>query len=70
MNSPYNDGHTHEALHTTHVLLDTFGNHVLDARCADEFPDVKAAAEKAEQALADLYQLIGQKFKEDKADVK
>lgn len=66
----YNDGYTHEALHTTHVLIDTFSNHVLEARCADEFPDVKAAAQKAEQALADLYQLIGQKFKEDKPDVK
>lgn len=60
----YNDGYTHEALHTTHVLMDTFSAHVVETRCAEEFPDVKAAAEAAEQALADLYQLIGTKFKD------
>lgn len=65
LSNPYNDGHTHEVLHTTHVLMDTFNNHVLDTRCADEFPDVKAAAEKAHQAMFDLYQLIGGKFEED-----
>jgi len=59
--SDYNDDYTHEAMHTTHVLLDTFANHVLETRCADEFADVKQAAEKAAQALADLYQLIGTK---------
>lgn len=65
MENPYNDGYTHEALHTTHVLLDTFEGHVLETRCADEFPDVKAAAEKAHQAMFDLYQLIGLKFVDD-----
>lgn len=66
--SPYNDGHTHEALHTTHVLMDTFGNHVLETRCIEQFPDVKVAAEKAHQALFDLYQLIGMKFEADNAN--
>jgi hypothetical protein len=64
MSDSYNDGYTHEALHTTHVLLCTFDDHVLETRCADEFPDVKAAADKAHQALFDLYQLIGMKFKD------
>ena len=58
----YNDGYTHEALHTTHVLMETFAQHVLDTRCAEQFPDVETAAEKAHQALFDLYQLIGEKF--------
>lgn len=58
----YNDGYTHEALHTVSVLEDTFDRHVLETRCADQFPDVKAAAEKAHTALCDLYQLIGNKF--------
>lgn len=59
---PYNEGYTHEALHTTHVLLCTFEQHVVETRCADEFPDIKAAAERAAEAMADLYQLIGSKF--------
>lgn len=58
----YNDGHTHEALHTAHVLLDTWDNHIVDTRCCDEFPDVKEAAEKAVTAMYLVYQLIGQKF--------
>lgn len=62
MDDKYNDGYTHEALHTTHVLMSTFDDHVLQTRCADEFPDVKAAADKAHQALFDLYQLIGAKM--------
>jgi hypothetical protein len=65
MSDEYNDGYTHEALHTTHVLMDTFSNHVITTRCADEFADVRAAAEKAHQAMFDLYQLIGMKFLED-----
>ena len=58
----YNTGHTHEALHTTFVLMCTFGTHVLEARCAEEFPEVRAAAVLAHQALFDLYQVIGQKL--------
>lgn len=57
----YNDGYTHEALHTTHILMETFQDHVLDTRCAEQFPDVAASAEKVHQAMYDLYQLIGTK---------
>ena len=64
MNDPYNDGYTHEALHTTHVLMETFFNHVLETRCSDEFTDVKKQAAKVHIAMFDLYQLIGQKFSE------
>lgn len=60
----YNDGYTHEALHTTHVLMETFANHVIDTRCADEFPDVKRLADHIHERMFGLYQLIGQKFKD------
>lgn len=58
----FNEGHTHEALHVTLVLMETFAQHVLDTPCADNFPDVKLAAEKVHQAMFDLYQLIGSKM--------
>ena len=61
---PYNDGYTHEALHTTHVLMEAFADHVLDSRTADQFPDIKAQAERAHQAMFDLYQIIGTKFED------
>jgi hypothetical protein len=59
---PYNDGFTHEALHTTFVLMETFANHVLDSRCAAKFSDVYAKAEAVQSAMAELYQLIGIKM--------
>jgi hypothetical protein len=61
---PYNDGYTHEALHTAHVLLDTWDQHVFDTRTCDEFPDVREAVQKAADAMHAAYQLIGQKFHE------
>ncbi len=61
----YNDGYTHEALHIASVLIDAWDRYVTETRCADEFPDVKAAAEKAADAMAAVYQLIGQKFKDE-----
>jgi hypothetical protein len=61
----YNDGYTHEALHTASVLMDTWDQHVIDTRCADEFPDVKKAAGKAAEAMWEVYHLIGQKFRDD-----
>lgn len=62
---PYNDGYTHEALHTASVLLDTWDRHVLETRCAEEFPDVAEAAQKAVDAMFRVYQLIGNKFRDD-----
>ena len=61
----HNDGYTHEALHTTYVLMETFSRHVLESRCAEEFDDVKLAAERVQSAMGDLYQLIGGKMKAD-----
>ncbi|MBR0875020.1 hypothetical protein JQ633_32000 [Bradyrhizobium tropiciagri] len=63
--TPYNDGYTHEALHAAHIAISMWDDHVLQTRCAEEFPDVRAATEKAAKAMADVYQLIGQKFKDD-----
>jgi hypothetical protein len=61
----YNDGYTHEVLHTAHVLMDTWDQHVIDTRCADEFPDVKRAGEAVAKAMYDFYQLVGEKFVDD-----
>lgn len=60
----YDDGFTHEVLHTAYVLCDTWDNHIIETRCATEFPDVRAAAERAAEAMQDLYQLVGQKFQD------
>jgi hypothetical protein len=65
LEEPYNDGHTHEALHMTSVLIDMVERYVGDTRCAAEFPDVYDAVKKTSDALADLYQLIGSKFNEE-----
>lgn len=62
----YNDGYTHEAIHTTYVLMETFARHVMDCRCADEFPDVKRATDFAHLALFELYNLLGSKFQDFK----
>ena len=61
---PYNDGYTHEVMHTVHVLQDTFFNHVFDTRTAEQFPDVKAAAEAVLDAMSILYGTLGEKFEE------
>lgn len=58
---PYNDGYTHEALHTTYVLMESFEDHVMETRCAKKFRDVAKAAEGVHQAMFDLYKLIGTK---------
>jgi len=65
MTDSYNDGYTHEALHTTHILMEMLDTHVIDTICIEQFPDVKEAAAKAHQALFDLYQLIGTKLGEE-----
>ena len=61
----YNDGYTHEVLHTTHIIMDMLHSHVIETRSSVEFPDVHKAAQKASRALFDLYQLIGTKFVDD-----
>lgn len=58
----YNDGYTHEAQHTAYVLMETFDNFVGESRCAEQFPDVKKAADEAHEAMWRVYQLIGNKW--------
>lgn len=54
-----NDGHFHEAIHTIHVLRDTFYNHVVECAAIDLTPELKEAALKAADGLNDLYQKVG-----------
>jgi hypothetical protein len=65
MTDEYNDGYTHEALHTTWVLTETFSRHVAESRCCDEFEDVSKLAQRVENLMNDLYQLIGSKLAVD-----
>lgn len=65
MSDEYNDGHTHEALHMAAAIGDLFDRWVIETRCAAEFADVKAKADQIGENLADLYQLIGSKFRDE-----
>lgn len=64
----YNQGYTHEALHAAHIACDMWDSHVCETRCAEQYPDVKTAIEKASQAMYDVYQLIGRKMHEVATD--
>lgn len=59
---PYNDGYTHEVLHTAHVLTSMWTDHIVETRACDEFPDLKTAALEAEAAMGRFYQLAGMKM--------
>jgi len=61
----YNDGYTHEALHTVYIIGDMWERHVVDTQCVEEYPDIKDAVERANQAIQSVYQLIGQKLHSD-----
>lgn len=67
MPNKYNDGYTHEAMHAAHIVCDMWGDHVFETRCAAHYPDVKAAIEKAADAMYNVYQLIGQKLHESES---
>ncbi len=64
---PYNSGYTHEALHVAHILTAMMDDYIQQTRTCDEYPDVKAAADKIGDALGGLYQLIGQKLHAEEA---
>lgn len=51
------DYQTHEVLHTTHVLMDAWSRHVVDA--IHNNLEWKQQAQKIEKAMFDLYQNIG-----------
>ena len=59
--------HEHEALHTAHVILDTWDNHVRNHPYVDADPELVELADKASDAMMALYRAIGAKsHKEEK----
>jgi len=52
--------HHHEALHTAMICMDLVDGQLLAHSAIEQVPERKVLAEKAHQALFDLYQLIGQ----------
>lgn len=52
----------HESLHTAHVLLCAWGEHVAESRAVMEDPDLLWLAEEATRAMAQFYQAIGAKY--------
>jgi len=48
-----------EALHACHIAQEMFEAHVIDASFVSERPEMKAEAEKVNDALCGLYQTIG-----------
>lgn len=56
----------HEALHMASFLMDAVDRELMEHDYVKSEPDCRALAEKAHQALFDLYQLIGAKHLEDK----
>lgn len=57
-----NDGHVVQALEATHIVESLLSNHVLTQPLILADDELQAAAEKAAEALAELYQLIGAKI--------
>lgn len=49
----------HEALHTAHVLICAWSDHVTDHPAVKGNKKLREAAENAERAMADVYQIIG-----------
>lgn len=55
-NSPFG---IHEALHTAHVMLDSFFDHVREHPAVSERPEIAALADRAIAAMMDVYQALG-----------
>lgn len=51
--------HHHEALHASSMVLSIVEEHIMEHPAVSEIPKRKELADKAHQALFDLYQLIG-----------
>jgi hypothetical protein len=50
----------HEALHTAHVLMDSYATHVCEHPAVELRPEIAALANKAMRAMMAVYQAIGQ----------
>jgi hypothetical protein len=55
-NSPFG---IHEALHTAHVALCVFDDHVAQHPAVSERPEIKALADAAIEAICEVYQALG-----------
>ena len=53
--------HQHEVLHTAHIVTSLFEEYVVEHSYTQSDPEMLAAAEKISAALADFYELVGQK---------
>lgn len=49
----------HEVLHGSHMVQTLFDEHCVNHDFTQAHPDLAAAAEKASEAIADFYQLVG-----------
>lgn len=50
----------HEALHTAHVLMDSYATHVVEHPAVELRPDILDLGEKAIAAMMEVYQALGQ----------
>jgi hypothetical protein len=57
----------HEALHTTSILVDSVGRHLLSHPTILHDPQFYALADQAHAALFELYQAIGAKHLEEES---
>ncbi|MBL4757418.1 MAG: hypothetical protein JKY32_07225 [Rhizobiales bacterium] len=53
--------HQHEALHTCHVIGDTFNTHVTESVYVKDNPELEELCDKAQNAIFQVYQAIGAK---------
>ena len=51
--------HQHEVLHTAHVLMDAWQNHIIDTVFLGAHRDIAQKAEEAINAMMQVYQSIG-----------
>jgi hypothetical protein len=51
--------HWHEVLDRTHVVADTFDDHILLHPAIEQTPSLKMAADEVSRRMHDLYQAIG-----------
>lgn len=63
-NSPFG---IHEALHTAHVMLDSFHEHVREHPAVNLRPEIAELADKAIAAMMDVYQALGEVSDRDAA---
>jgi hypothetical protein len=54
--------HVHEALHATYMAADVVDRHVVNAKAVVVDPALKEIADRASEALGELYQAIGAKL--------